>query len=192
MEYVTLDIETAKLKIEDQAVIDYLISRKFVPSLHPAFSKIIMIGLKENDGDPFCFFGDDEKEILEDFWSYIYRAKPKRIITYNGYGFDIPYVNVRSIFNGIKKHLCYEINQNKYRMEKSNHYDCMLALSGANNFHYVSLDVSCRLFGIPISKDRLLPKEKARHYRDKNWPPIVKYNEEDVGLTEKLYQKIKF
>ncbi len=62
-------------------------------------------------------------------------------------------------------------------MEKSNHYDCMLALSGVNSFHYVSLDILCRLFGIPVSEDRLTPKKKARHYRDKNWEPIVEYIE---------------
>ncbi|MFQ5975103.1 MAG: ribonuclease H-like domain-containing protein [Candidatus Hydrothermarchaeales archaeon] len=191
MSYVTLDIETAPLEIKDKTILEYLISRQFVISLHPAFSKVIMIGMKENDGEPFCLYGDDENELLEDFWSYIYWKKPDRVVTFNGYGFDVPFIYIRSIFSGIKRQPCYEINRNKWRMEKSNHYDCMLALSDGNSFHYVSLDVLCRLFEIPVSEDRLTPKEMARHYRDKNWGPIVEYNKEDVVLTEKLYEEIK-
>jgi hypothetical protein len=62
----------------------------------------------------------------------------------------------------------------------------MSALSGGNSFHYVLLDILCRLFGIPVSENRLTPKEMARLYRDKEWGPIVEYNKEDVTLTEKL------
>ncbi|MFQ5887387.1 MAG: ribonuclease H-like domain-containing protein [Candidatus Hydrothermarchaeales archaeon] len=191
MSYVTLDIETAALEIKDKAILDYLISRQFAVSLHPAFSKIIMIGMKEDGGEPFCLYGDDEKELLEDFWSYLYRKKPEKIVTFNGYGFDVPFIYVRSLINGIKRQPCYEINQNKWSMERSNHYDCMLALSGANSFHYVSLDVLCRLLGIEVPEDRLTPKEKAKLYNDQEWEPIVEYNREDVILTEKLYERIK-
>ncbi len=77
-------------------------------------------------------------------------------------------------------------------MEFSNHFDCMLALSGANNFHYVSLDILCRLFGILVSENRLTPKEMVRLYKNKEWGPIIEYNKEDVILTEKLYERIKY
>lgn len=192
MTYITLDIETAPLVIEDKLVLEYLISRQFAVSLHPAFSKIIVIGMKEQNGDPFSLYGDDERELLEDFWSYLYRKKPGKGVTFNGYGFDIPFIYIRSLINGIKRLPIYEINRNKWCMEKSNHFDCMLALSGANSFHYVSLDILCRLFGIPVSESRLTPKEMARHYRNKEWEPIVEYNREDVILTEKLYERIKY
>ncbi len=72
MSYVTLDIETARLEIQDKSVLEYLISRQFVVSIYPAFSKIIMMGMKEEGSEAFSLYGDDEKELLEDFWSYLF------------------------------------------------------------------------------------------------------------------------
>ena len=68
MDYVTLDIETAALFPYEQKVLDYLMTKDTskIIGLHPVFSKIIAVGIKEPDNEPNIFCGDDERKIISD------------------------------------------------------------------------------------------------------------------------------
>ncbi|MEM2925390.1 MAG: hypothetical protein QXJ68_06835, partial [Methanocellales archaeon] len=60
-------------------------------------------------------------------WNYLSKFNPDLIVSFNGYRFDIPFLYVRSLLNEVKPSL--PINTNKYNMDRSNHFDCMLVLS---------------------------------------------------------------
>ena len=182
--HIVVDIETAPLELTDKDVVDYLI-RKQTTVNNPIFSKIIVVGVKELGKKLDQFYGDDEKKILEDFWVYV--AKCTKIITFNGYGFDVPFIYVRSRINHVIPTV--RIPTYKYGMEESSHFDCMLALSHLGIFTWVSLDILCKMHGIPVPEDRISGERMADLYRKRDWESILKHNEGCLEHIEKLYKK---
>jgi len=187
--YVVVDIETADLDISDSAINNYLDEKEIVPALHPYFSRIISIGLKPADGEPQVYHGEDEAELLASFWKYVKYRPTSLFVTFNGYRFDIPYINVRSILNGIRPEL--GINLNKWNMNRSNHFDIMQGLSQFGVFSWVSLEITARTLGVPVPDD-IIPSEKMPDlYRAGDWESIVRHNTHDILMTEAIYLKIR-
>ena len=117
MEYLILDIETVPIEIEDTYIKDYLMDKKISKekrSFDPNYSKVIIIGIKEQGKDSTILEGD-EKEILTKLWNLLRNRKNILIVTHNGYQFDIPFLIIRSIINKIEIPL--SINTNRFRME---------------------------------------------------------------------------
>ncbi|MCX7836754.1 MAG: ribonuclease H-like domain-containing protein [candidate division WOR-3 bacterium] len=194
MEYLVVDIETVPIKFEEQKIIKFQIDNKRVSwGLHPAFAKIIVIGSKSGppEDKEEIFYGEEEGKILKDFWNYLKEKKPKQIVTFNGYKFDIPFIEARSYFNNIA--IPFEINKNKWQMMGSNHFDCLWALLGMNeDFDLIPLVIVSYLFGIPVPEDYYLitGKDIEKEYLKGNWQGIINHCREDVYLTEQLYLKI--
>lgn len=188
MSYLILDIETASIEITNKDIWKYLSEKATVRQLHPVFSKIITIGIKEPNNEPMIIYGDDEKEIIEEFWNKISILEPNVIVTFNGYGFDIPFILVRSSINNVSPTM--NINTNKWNMERSNHFDCMLVFSHKGTFLNVAQDIICKTLSIDVL-DKIGGKEIEEHYIKKIWEPIKHHCTQDLLLTESLYKKIK-
>lgn len=73
--------------------------------LEPLKDRIICIAFKLN-GKEEAIINTDEKVILEKFWNYIREIKTKdfsfRLIGFNCWSFDIPFLLIRSFKHGIK------------------------------------------------------------------------------------------
>lgn len=189
MDFVTIDIETTPIKITDQETIDYLMDKKIARYYHPFFSKIISIAVKENDQEPVLFSGDDEKKLLNEFWDHIASIKPPLIVTFNGYRFDIPFINIRSVIKGVMKKR--DFNLTKWKMLTSDHFDCMIFLSESDAFTWVALAIACRTFGIQIPENRIGGEQVSRCYQSGDWNTIKEHNKQDVIMTEELFKKIR-
>lgn len=183
---IFVDIEIAPLDLLDKEIIRYLIFKQ-TNTLNPTFSKIIVIGTMEPGKTPQQFHGENEKKILEDFWIAMASQKFLKVITFNGYGFDIPFIYVRSRINKVRPTV--EICTYKYAMEKSNHFDCMLALSHLNTFPWVSLEILCKAYGIPVPPDRKSGETITNLYENRDWEAILEHNKGCLKLIEKLYEK---
>jgi uncharacterized protein YprB with RNaseH-like and TPR domain len=183
---IFVDIEIAPLDLTDKELIRYLISKQ-TNTLNPIFSKIIVIGIMENGKAPKQFYDENEKKILEDFWKEMDGRNPLRVVTFNGYGFDIPFIYVRSRINKVRPTV--KICTYKYGMETSNHFDCMLALSHLGTFPWVSLEILCKAHGIPVPEDRESGGMIANLYEKRDWKAILKHNKGCLELIEKLYEK---
>jgi len=159
---------------------------------HPLFSKIIAIGTKRHQQQAKVLTLDnlsDERELLEKFWEEIRQDRPRLFITYNGYDFDVPFLLVRSMVNGVKPEW---INQNKWKMYGSNHFDCLVALGGHRREWRVKLRDACESLGIQIPNEygELTGGEVQSAYERKEWEKIARHCDFDVQLTESLYEKI--
>jgi len=188
-EYLVIDIETCPLKISDTTVWVYLTEKATVRTMHPVFSKIIAIGTKQPNAGPQVICGDNEKEILEKFWALIDTLKPKTIITFNGYGFDVPFILARSSLNKVKPSTW--INTNKWNMETSNHFDCMLFFSQKGAFINVAQAIICRMLGINVPSDIISGTQIEDCYKRKDWKPITYRCAQDTIMTEELYKRIQ-
>ena len=189
VEYLVVDIETCPLKISDDSVWVYLTEKVTRRDLHPVFSKIIAIGIKQPNTQPNVIHGDNEREILEKFWVLIDKLKPKTIVTFNGYGFDVPFIYARSSLNKIKPTM--RINTNKWNMERSNHFDCMVFFSQYGVFINVAQAIICKMLGIGVPSDIISGPQIEDCYKGKDWKPIIYRCEQDTIMTEELYKKIR-
>lgn len=190
MVYFILDLETAPLELDEKTK-EYLMEKATRREMHPVFSKIICIGIKRQDEKPRIYHGDNERETLEKFWNALGEifTSDDLIVTFNGYGFDIPFLIVRSHINGIEPKI--EFNTNKWRMDGSNHFDCMLALSYLGNFTHVALEICCRMLKISYPEDIIRGEEMVQCYTEGDWDPILYRNKQHLILTEELYKKIR-
>jgi uncharacterized protein YprB with RNaseH-like and TPR domain len=113
-----------------------------------------------------------------------------RIVTHNGYKFDIPFIIVRSKINNIEP--LFHINTNRWRMEESNHFDLMLFFSQYELFTNTSLKILCRMHSIdvPDENNSISGAEVEEHYKKNNWGIIEEHCTQDVEMTAALFESV--
>jgi len=190
MTYLVFDIETVPVEIKDEVVREYLMDKqisKEMRCLNPLYAKVICICLKPEDREMIILSGEDEKILLEEFWNIA--ENYNMFITNNGYGYDVPFLIIRSIINKIKP--MFNININKFSMLNSNHFDTMIFFSQNSVFTNPRLDIVAKTCGIEIGKDRFTGAEVERLYKEGKWEEIKRHCKEDVEITEKIYLFVK-
>jgi DNA polymerase elongation subunit (family B) len=148
-----------------------------------------VIGYKLRGKETELLYFKDEKEPLTKFWGKLQEIKPNLIVTFNGYNFDIPFIQIRSQTKGVQPSM--DINLNKWRIENSNHFDCMQVLSASQTFLNVALDISCKIFEIPVPKPRYYGDDVYKLYENGDMDAIKEHCRQDVELTEQLYLRLR-
>ena len=173
MAFLILDIETVPRPTIDEAV-EEAVSKKvnsyiertgddsenaesLIRSTSPFFGRVLCIGMRwlQDDGSvkDKVICSESENSTLQTFFEIINHSSSKniRFIHYNGLGFDIPFLIVRAAHHGI------EINNWNFkdlrRFSYKSHIDLMMFLCNWNNYNAISLDITCRSFGIPSPKE---------------------------------------
>ncbi len=187
--YVVIDIEVIPEKFENDQIKEYLMDKNFPRKMHPLFSRILMIGYKFVDEKTELLYPKDEKELLTRFWTKMREQKPKVVVTFNGYNFDIPFIQTRSYIKRVKPTI--DINQNKWKIENSNHFDCMQILSSNQTFLNVALEISCQIFGLDVPEKRISGEMVPKLYDAGELDIIKEHCQQDIELTEQLYLKLK-
>lgn len=187
--YMVLDVEVLPEKFDDVEITEYLMDKNFPRKMHPLFSKVLVIGSKLPNENTELLYYKEEKELLGKFWDKIQDKKPDQLVTFNGYNFDIPFILIRSMIKNVLPTL--DINLNKWKIESSNHYDCMQILSSNQTFLNVALDISCKIFDIPVPKPRYYGDDVYKLYESGDLEAIKEHCRQDVELTEQLFLKLK-
>ncbi len=132
-----------------------------------------------------------ERELLADFWE---GAKSyDTFVTFNGRGFDVPFLWHRSAIQGIMPSRNLLQGRYKYQQKDCRHVDLQdeLTFYGAM-MKRPNLHLFCRAYGIESPKSGGVKGEdvaelfKAEKFRD-----IAYYNIRDVVATAELYQKYR-
>jgi len=126
-EYLIFDIETVTIPFDDRDIIDYLIAKQTDRAFHPFFAKIVAIGVKRPGHDPITWAGDDEKQLLEEFWTFISANRPRLFVSVNGMGFDVPFLMTRPIAHDVVS--TGVIYTNKGRLEHVNQFEFIITLT---------------------------------------------------------------
>lgn len=192
MDYIVLDIETAPLQISDEIVIDYQIRKRFKRNLHPAFARVVAIGLLlPGDDCPLTRSGANEFDLIKSTWDSIRKTSWDKLVTWNGLRFDIPFLKVRSRLLGIAPDI--SINTSKYSsLEDSNHIDCMWLLQGeCDEIPPISLEIAARLFGIKYDESKkLTPLEISKCFEAGKYSSIEACCSEDVKATAGIFERL--
>lgn len=215
MSKIIFDIETVGDDFDsfDQKSQEYLM--KFAESeeeklevkqrlaLYPLTSQVVAIGMLNPDTDKgVCYFqtaggkivdfeadgvlykSGSEVEILRYFWDNI--KKYDQFITFNGRGFDCPFLMIRSAMLGVK---CSR-SLMPYRYSSDVHIDLLEQLTFQSAVKKFSLDFYCKQFKIKSPKsdgiDGLMVPEL---FRSGEFEKIAKYCVGDVIATKELWQR---
>lgn len=138
----------------------------------------------------FKFEALSEKEILTKFWDIA--TKYDTFVSFNGRGFDVPFLAVRSAVHSIRP--SKNLLSNRYLSSQAygaKHIDLQdqLTFYGASQ-RRGSLHLWCRAFGIESPKAQGVDGDDVKMlYEDGKGADIARYNARDLRATYALYQK---
>jgi 3'-5' exonuclease len=136
----------------------------------------------------YSFRQRSEKDILADFWE---GAKSyDTFVTFNGRGFDVPFLFHRSAIHGIRPTKNLLEGRYPYQQKSCRHVDLQdeLTFYGAMS-RRPSLHLFCRAYGIESPKGEVSGDDVAELFREKKFRDIASYNAKDVVATTELYLK---
>ncbi|MBC6111955.1 3'-5' exonuclease [Pedobacter fastidiosus] len=136
-------------------------------------------------------YGDDEKEILEQFSSLLEKQVPTLMFcAHNGKEFDYPYLCRRLLVNGIEIPVQLQISGKK--PWEVNHLDTMELWKFGDYKHYTSLNLLATILNIPTPKDDIDGSQVRQvYYEEQNLDRIVTYCQKDVITTAQVLLKFK-
>jgi hypothetical protein len=213
MARILFDIETAGKDFEslEPAVQDYLLKRaeteedrtdvKESLSFYPLTAEIVAIGMYDpdkcrgsvffqNNAAPLLPFEEEgityengtEPEIIRKFWETI--KGYNQFVTFNGRGFDCPFIMVRSAVHKIKP--LRDLMPNRYGDAHIDLFD-QLTFFGASRRKF-SLDMWCRAFGIKSPKaEGITGYEVKDLYKSGRYLDIAHYCAGDLKATAELF-----
>jgi DNA polymerase elongation subunit (family B) len=134
--------------------------------------------------DGIDFEASDEKKILEKFWQNI--KNYHQFITFNGRGFDCPYLMLRSAVLGVRP----TRNLMPPRFSADFHIDLLDQLTFYGAFRKFTLDFYCRSLGIESPKIAGVSGEKvAQYFKEGKYLEIAHYCLADTRATAELYNR---
>ena len=165
--------------------------------IYAEFGRIICISVglinKQNEVRIKSFYGDDEKELLNEFavkLQQFYDTDEHYLAAHNGKEFDYPYIARRMLVNNIS--LPKILDAAGKKPWEVRHIDTLELWKFGDYKHYTSLELLAKLFDIPTPKDDISGADVANvYYKEKNLDRIVTYCEKDVLTLMKLYLKQK-
>lgn len=138
------------------------------------------------------FVGDNEKEILSDFFDLIARftnSPNHSLAGHNIKEFDIPFICRRALINGL--HLPDALQISGKKPWELNFIDTLELWKFGDFKHYTSLKTLTALFGIPTPKDDIDGSEVARvYYVEHDLGRISTYCQKDVIATIQVYLRM--
>jgi len=125
-----------------------------------------------------------EKEILQNFWQDI--KNYHQFITFNGRGFDCPYLMLRSAVLEVRP----TKNLMPPRFSADFHIDLLDQLTFYSAFRKFTLDFYCRGFGIKSPKaDGMAGDKVVQYFKDGKFLEIARYCMADTKATAELYKR---
>ncbi len=130
------------------------------------------------------FVSATEEEMLRGFWDAI--SHYNQFITFNGRGFDCPFLLLRSAIHNIKP----TRNLLPYRYSHQEHCDLLDQLSFYNSFRKFNLDFYCKAFGIASPKmEGITGLDLAPLFSEGRFREIAEYCIGDVKATAELFHR---
>ncbi|MBI5852752.1 MAG: ribonuclease H-like domain-containing protein [Planctomycetes bacterium] len=175
-----------------------------VRGLSPFFAKVVALAFAEADGDddapidvlavprddaeaatlPDWAHAVDEATLLESFWTLA--AAAGTVVTYNGMGFDVPFLVGRSLIHGIPARV--DLLSQRYKLRP--HLD-LLEILGQRGRGPSNLDVVCWALGIESPKGEMDGSMVAPAYASGRIAEIATYNRADVRATRAVYRRVR-
>ena len=127
-----------------------------------------------------------ERDLLVKFWEIMEKAE--QIITFNGRGFDIPFLMLRSAMLKVKPTKNFIGN----RYDSRNHIDLLEQFSFYGLIKRFNLDFYCHSFGVASPKSEEMSGYNVKDkYLEGKIEEVTAYCAEDIKATYELYRIYK-
>lgn len=204
MNTITLDIETIPLEFDElsddfKANVNAAVEREIkyteetdlelvrnrVMATNSIYGKIVVIGLQHNNEKPYAFYGEDEADLLRNFWDDI-KNYTGTFVHFNGLRFDVPFILNRSA-----SHKIIPTNKSflmKRRFSYFPHFDCYAAITDWGNQRAITLKTACEFLGVQSPKEgEVVAKDVYQFVKDGKILEVAEYCARDVVATKKVY-----
>lgn len=125
-----------------------------------------------------------EAELLTRVWADL--AKAGRIVTFNGYRFDVPFLHRRALTRGVAP--TRDLLTKWY--DRGRVFDVREELSAMGHVAQYNLNFACEEFGVPTPKRELDGRHVGEAYRRGEILKIASYCYDDTVAQAGLYLKI--
>ncbi len=125
-----------------------------------------------------------ERVLLQAFWTLAGAAEV--VVTYNGRGFDVPFVVARSLIQDVPVRT--DLLGNRFALKP--HLD-LFTILGQGARGPASLDVVCWALGLESPKETMDGSMVAPAYARGEYESIARYNAGDVRATTAVYQRVR-
>ncbi|HEY4182112.1 MAG TPA: ribonuclease H-like domain-containing protein [Kofleriaceae bacterium] len=132
---------------------------------------------------------DREQALLEQFSRFVGEKRPV-LVTYNGRGFDLPVIALRSLCHGVPQRWYYREPTTRARYSEQGHLDVCDWLADHGATRLGSLDSIARLIGLP-GKTGVDGSQVERLYRAGELAAIQRYCLSDVAQTALLFLRFR-
>ncbi len=133
--------------------------------------------------------GKDEGGMLADFAEFMARWEPT-IVTWNGRGFDLPVLMLRSLRHGVSAPWYYRKSGYRYRYGTDRHVDLCDVLADHGATRMTSLHGAARLIGLP-GKEGVDGSQVEALYRTGQIEALRGYCLSDVAQTAFLFLRFR-
>jgi hypothetical protein len=164
--------------------------------IYAEFGKVICISAGFYKNQEFrikSFYGDDEKQVLEEFAHLLdqhFNREEHRLCAHNGKEFDFPYLSRRMVVNSIRLPALLDLSGKKPWEVK--HLDTMELWKFGDHKNYTSLDLLTTILGIPTPKDDIRGADIAGVYwNDHDLQRIVTYCQKDVTAIAQIFLRFQ-
>lgn len=163
--------------------------------IYAEFGKIICISVGYLNNSRLrlkSYFGNNEKNILEDFAALLsshFNKADHYLCAHNGKEFDFPFIARRMVINGIS--LPESLNLYGKKPWEIKHLDTMELWKFGDYKSYTSLNLLAKVLGVPTPKDDIDGSMVYDVYwKEKNMERIVTYCKKDVTTIVRIYQRL--
>jgi uncharacterized protein YprB with RNaseH-like and TPR domain len=156
--------------------------------LDPDTNRIVALGVHVvGRSEPEVFLAKDEFEereaILRPFWDLYRSLRDVRLVTFNGFKFDLPVLMRRSMYLDVPHPT---LNIDRYRSE---HIDLWQRLSYNGAISARSLKFYARRMGF-TTLDKVDGSQIAQLVKDEKWSEVHDHCLSDIGLTHALANRL--
>ncbi len=133
--------------------------------------------------------GSDEVSMLDEFSAFMDTHRP-HLVTWNGRGFDLPVLALRSLRHGLAWPWYYRERDYRYRYSGEGHLDLGDFLADHGAARMTSLDGAARLIGLP-GKDGMDGSQVEGLWTAGQIDPVQRYCLTDVSQTAFLFLRAR-
>jgi len=189
---VGLALEAARIRAEARKNASGEVDEEGVRAemaLSPIFGKIVAVGLLDvNFAEPHVLIGDDEREILQQFWNLA--GSYDLYIGWNSLDFDAPWLTIRSLVNGLQPGF---ISQARYRHPgETNHLDLYQLLTSwrGNRSRWLRLDLATVARALGVESPQGDGADVPRLWENGDLDAIRAHLESDLRATLAIWQRL--
>ncbi len=153
-------------------------------ALSPFTGRVCCIGMMNlaTGGTKTLAYADERATLME---ACDVLARFDRVVTFNGRGFDVPFMNIRAAIHGVPTRR--DLMGNRYRYHPHCDLMEMLTFYGAARGR-PSLELACLAFGIDNPKGGICGADVGRLFDEGRFEDIAAYCLGDVRATAGLYK----